>query len=249
MIDIHAHILPGFDDGSGDMETSIVMAEMAAGSGVTAIIATPHCNQRGMYENYVSRNLLMRMDDFRNEIKNENIDIQIGLGMEIFCTHEVPRLLKEKKLLTLNNSKYVLVEFGFRMDAGRMQRMLFPILDAGYVPIVAHPERYYDLQDQPEIIADWMHEGIGMQINKGSLLGRFGRDARSFAHTMMRHGLVTCVASDAHGCESRTPDMAEIAEYISTQYSPMEAERLLIDNPTRIFENKPLLSGEDVEMY
>lgn len=249
MIDIHTHIIPGIDDGSQDIGTSVLMAEMAVESGVSAIIATPHSNQRGAFENHVSDGLLRKMDSFRSEIAKENIDLDIAFGMEVFCTGEVPRLLKEKKLLTLNDSRYVLVEFNFGIDASRMERMLYSILDSGFVPIIAHPERYYDLQGQLERVADWMEEGMGTQINKGSVFGRFGRDERDFACAMLRYGLVTCIASDAHGAESRTTDMTDIYDYIMTEFSVIEAERLLTENPKRIYNNKPLLSGNDIQFF
>lgn len=247
MIDIHTHIIPGVDDGSEDMETSIIMAEMASDSGVDTIIATPHCNQSGMYENYVSDELLARMEEFRNEIARENIDLEVGFGMEIFCTRDVPRLLKEKKLLTLNGSRYALVEFGFRLDAPRMERMLFPILDSGFVPVIAHPERYSRLQ--PETIDDWMREGIGIQINKGSVFGRFGREAYDSAHVLLRNGLVSCIASDAHGIDIRTTNMEDISDFISMEYSEELAELLLNENPRRIINDEPLLGGEDIQLY
>lgn len=249
MIDIHAHIIPGVDDGSQDVGTSVLMAEMAAESGVSAMIATPHSNQRGAYENHVSDRLLRKLDSFRNEIIKENIDLDIAFGMEVFCTGEVPRLLREKKLLTLNDSRYVLVEFNFGMNASRMEQMLYSILDSGFVPIIAHPERYYDLQGQLELIADWMEEGIGIQINKGSVFGHFGRDARTFACAMLRYGLATCIASDAHGAESRTTDMTDIYDFLMTEFSVIEAERLLNENPTRIYNDKPLLSGNDIQFF
>ena len=249
MIDIHAHIIPGVDDGSRDMGTSVLMAEIAAESGVSAIIATPHCNQRGVCENFVSDRLLARMDSFRNELEKENIDIDIGYGMEIYCTSDVPKLLKEKKLLTLNGSRYALVEFNFGMDTSRMERLLYSVMDNGFVPIIAHPERYYQLQGQLEIVADWMNEGIGIQLNKGSLFGHFGRDAHDFAHAMLRYGLVTCIASDAHGSDSRTTDMTEIYDFLLTEFSPIEAERLLTDNPRRIYYDEPLISGDDILLY
>ena len=249
MIDIHTHIIPGVDDGSRDLGTSILMAEMAAESGVSAIIATPHCNQRGVMENYVSDNLLKRMDSFREEVEKENIDLDIAFGMEIYCTTDAPRLLREKKLLTLNGSRYVLVEFNFGIEISRMERMLYSVMDGGYVPIIAHPERYFALRGQPEMIADWIEEGIGIQINKGSVFGHFGRDARDFTHELLRYGLVTCIASDAHGADSRTTDMSGIYDYILTEFSVPEAERLLTENPKRIYNDEPLLSGGDIEFF
>ena len=249
MVDIHTHIIPGLDDGSEDMENSIVMAEMAVDSGVDTIIATPHCNQIGMYENYVSDELLKIMDEFRNEIEREKLELNVGLGMEIFCTRDVPRLLREKKLLTLNDSRYVLVEFAFGIDIVRMERMLYSILDSGYVPIIAHPERYYAVQAQPEILFDWLQDGMGTQMNKGSLFGRFGRNEFRCANAMLNNGLVTCIASDAHGVDSRTTDMTEISEFISLEYSEELADLLLTENPKRIFENKPLLGVNDIQLY
>lgn len=249
MIDIHTHIIPGLDDGSDDIETSIIMAEMAVDSGVDTIVATPHCNQLGMYENFVSDDLIRRMESFREEVAREKIDLEVKLGMEIFCTREVPKLLKEKKLLTLNDSRYVLVEFAFGIDIPRMERMLFSILDSGYIPVIAHPERYYAVQAQPEIVYDWLQEGMGIQINKGSIFGRFGRGECRCANTLLRNGLVSCIASDAHGVDSRTTDMSDAFEFLSMEYSEELADLLLEENPRRILDNKPLLSGEDIEVY
>lgn len=243
MIDIHAHVLPGVDDGSYDMATSLSMAGMAVSAGTTRLILTPHCNQVGRFENYVSDDLLRQMDDLKNEIEKEHIPLQLGYGMEIFCTREVPRLLKEGKLLTLNGSRYALVEFAFGMEAFRIERMVYSILDSGYVPVVAHAERYLDLQNRPELINDWMEDGIGIQMNKGSLFGRFGYGAYQCAHMLLQNGLVSCIASDAHGIESRTTDMAQVHEFLSTEYSEALAEHLLTNNPRRIFEDQPLYNG------
>ena len=248
MIDIHTHIVPGLDDGSQDMETSVMMAEMAARSGVSALIATPHCNQM-MFPNFLSDSLIRRMEGFREEVIRENIELDLAFGMEIFCTKEVPRLLKEKKLLSLNGGRYVLVEFNFGTDVEPMEDMLYSIMDAGYVPIIAHPERYRELQGQFEIVSDWMDEGMGIQINKGSLFGHFGRAAGEFAYAMLRHGLCSCVASDAHGADARTTDMTEIYNFLAAEFSEAEAERLLTENPMRIFNNKPLLGVNNIQPF
>ena len=142
MIDIHAHILPGLDDGSDSPETSLMMAYAAVESGVTAIIATPHCNQRGLYENYASPELTGRLERLRGEIKAAGIPLEVYQGMEVFGTRDVPRLLREGKLLTLNGSRYLLIEFAFREDPLYMDRLVHAILEDGVIPIVAHPERY-----------------------------------------------------------------------------------------------------------
>lgn len=243
MIDIHAHILPGLDDGSDSLETSLMMAYAAVESGVTAIIATPHCNQRGLYENYASPELTGRLERLRGEIDAAGIPLDVYQGMEVFGTRDVPRLLREGKLLTLNGSRYLLIEFAFREDPLYMDRLVHALLDDGVCPIVAHPERYIHLQDIPDILYDWVCDGIGLQINKGSLFGKFGRHAQQLAMALLWNDLVTCVASDAHGTEMRTTEMADAQDFLTMEFSGVLAERLLTENPSRILRDAPLLQG------
>lgn len=243
MIDIHAHILPGLDDGADTPETALMMAYAAVESGVTAIIATPHCNQRGLYENYASPELTGRLERLRGEIAAAGIPLELYQGMEVFGTRDVPRLLREGKLLTLNGSRYLLIEFAFREDPLFMDRLVHALLDEGVIPIVAHPERYVHLQDIPDILYDWVCDGIGVQINKGSLFGKFGRHAQQLAMALLWNDLVSCVASDAHGAEMRTTEMADAQDFLTMEFSAGLAERLLTENPQRILQDAPLLPG------
>ena len=113
MIDLHTHILPGVDDGAPDLETSVLMAAVAAESGVTHLVATPHSNQRGAFENYASPALQVRFDCLRAAVREAGIPLELSLGMEIFGTGDVPKLLREGRLLTINGGRYLLIEFGF----------------------------------------------------------------------------------------------------------------------------------------
>lgn len=243
MIDIHAHILPGLDDGADTLETSLMMATAAAESGVTAIIATPHCNQRGLYENYASQELTLRLELLRAAIKMAKLPLEAALGCEVFGTRDVPELLREGKLLTLAGSRYVLIEFAFRESPLFMDRLLHELLEDGYVPIVAHPERYTVLQDMPDVVYDWVRAGVGVQVNKGSFFGKFGRRAQELAGALVWRDLVTCVASDAHSVEMRTTAMADALDFLTMEFSGEQAARLLTENPRRILRNEPLLPG------
>lgn len=243
MIDIHAHILPGLDDGADSPETALMMASAAAESGVTAMIATPHCNQRGIYENYASPLLTARLERLRGDIAAAGIGLELYQGMEVFGTPDVPRLLHEGKLLTLGGSRYLLIEFAFREDPLYMDRLIHALLDDGVIPVVAHPERYVNLQDIPDIIYDWVCDGAGVQINKGSLFGRFGRHAQRLSMALLWNDLVTCVASDAHGAQMRTAEMANAQEFLTVEFSAALAGRLLTENPGRILHDQPLLRG------
>ena len=243
MIDLHAHILPGLDDGSPDLETSVLMAAVAAESGVTHLVATPHSNQRGAFENYASPALQVRFDCLRAAVREAGIPLELSLGMEIFGTGDVLQLLHDGRLLTLGGGRYLLIEFGFHEDPLRIERLLDALLADGYWPVVAHPERYYGLQRMPNYLFDWANRGIVLQVNKGSLFGRFGRGAQALAAAMLERGLVGCVASDAHGPDVRTPDLAGAWDYLAERYSEELARCLLEDNPGRILRSEPLPEG------
>lgn len=240
MIDIHTHILPGLDDGSPDMLCSVEMAELAAGSGVTDIIATPHFAPVIFGDN--TKTLVMsQLETLKKEISVLNVELELYAGMEVFGTEDVPAFYKDGLLLTLNSTKYLLIEFDFDADTEYMRRILYELLDAGCIPIVAHPERYTALQDRPRAAGSWLQAGIGLQLNKGSFLGRFGRDARLLAHHMLENGMVTCIASDAHGSQVRTTDMTDIEEYITIKYDESLTGLLLDENPGRILNGKPFI--------
>ena len=100
-----------------------------------------------------------------------------------------------------------------------MDRLVHAILEDGVIPIVAHPERYVHLQDIPDILYDWVSDGIGVQINKGSLFGKFGRHAQQLAMALLWNDLVTCVASDAHGAEMRTTDLVDAQDFLTMEFS------------------------------
>lgn len=240
MIDIHAHIIPHVDDGSDRMSTSLRMAEMAAKSGITDLIATPHSNQRGRYENYASDALKGLFQTLKSLLRREEIPLRLHLGMEIFATSDMLSLMADGKLLTLAESRYLLLEFGFYDSTEYMTHILREVQSAGYVPIVAHPERYYALQAVPNHIFEWVEGGVHLQLNKGSLSGAFGRDAFELAMRMLDHDLVSFCASDAHGADRRTTVLSEAYRWLSVHYSENRAERLLRKNPEQVLSDRPL---------
>lgn len=249
MIDIHSHILPGLDDGSQDMDKSVAMAEVAADTGVTAVIATPHCNQKRVFENYASRELQICVENFKKEIEEAGINLAVCLGAEVFATPDIIQLYREKKLITLNYSRYMLVEFDFYADLSFMEKILYSLMDEGLVPVLAHPERYAAIQEEPDSAMIWHDEGVGIQLNKGSLFGRFGRGAYHLSNTLLGSGHVSCIASDAHGAQHRTPDMSEVETMLREAYSEKTADLLLRENPERILNNQELLTMENILRY
>lgn len=236
MIDLHCHILPDLDDGARDLEEALHMAHLAVRSGVTDVAVTPHCTYGGAQE------MALPLQMVRQALKELDIPLRLHPGMEIFGTPETAGLLEAGELLTLNGSRYALVEFSFLSDGVRETQILGRILQAGFVPLVAHPERYEYTQQEPRIIDRWVRMGCQMQINKGSLLGRFGFRIRELALAMVDRGLVAVVASDAHAARVRSTWMYDVWDLLGRQFSPVAAETLLRDNPRRILNNEEIPS-------
>lgn len=238
MIDIHTHILPGLDDGSQDLESSLLMAEMAAESGVTAIVATPHSNLKGYYaNNYWDKELRGRLESFQEALNEAEIAVTIFPGMEIFGTQDVPELLREGRLIPLANSRYPLIEFPFQDYDQQATRVLEDVTAMGYRPVVAHPERYRYTQEFPPLLNRWVEMGCLLQVNKGSLLGRFGRAAELLSLSLLDRGFAAFVASDAHSPVVRTTWLMEVRDFLCEEYSESAAQLLLEDNPKKLLEN------------
>lgn len=246
MIDIHSHVLPGIDDGSADMGMSLDMLAMAAASGVRTLVATPHCNIPGEFDNYRSPELEALFLALQREAEREEIPIRLCRGMEIYATPELPELLAGRRVWTLNGSRYFLMEFAFREDPDFCREILDSCARLGYAPIIAHPERYYFVQDDPALAYEWCTAGYGLQVNKGSLLGRFGPDARATADLLMRHGLVACVASDAHRPYARSTHFGEVRAFLDEAYGEDYSRLLLEENPARILSGRGLLGYEPI---
>ena len=246
MIDIHTHVLPGVDDGSQSMEESLELLALAADSGVKTLVATPHCNIPDEFDNYASpelEELFVRLD---KEREKAGIPLRLCRGMEIFATPELPELLQNGRVWTLNGTRYFLMEFAFHEDPDFCDNVLRRCRELEYLPIIAHPERYYFVQDDPGIAYEWCRLGYGLQLNKGSILGRFGEQPWRTADLLLQHGLAACVASDAHSPYQRSTHMGELCEYLTDELGESYMRLLLEENPARILSGKELLGYEPI---
>ena len=238
IVDIHSHILPELDDGAQNLRQSLEMARLAVESGVRVMAATPHCSSDRTREVRAAVRLL------RDALDEEQIPLRIMMGMEIFGTPDTARMLSQGMLFTLNNSRYPLIEFDFGGDGNLERRILSDVIRAGYIPIVAHPERYLCVQRDPELVNEWHRMGCLFQVNRGSIVGRFGEEAEAMALELVRRGFATAVASDAHAPQMRTPWMEDVWNYLRREIAPAAAACLLWENPRRILKNQQPLPLE-----
>ena len=244
MIDIHAHILPGIDDGAEDTQEALEMAKLAVSSGITAIVATPHANLPGVYDNYNDKNYKESFQWLKKSLERAEIPLQLYAGLEVFVTSDIAQLIREEKVLSINGGRYMLVEFAFDEEPSYVKRMLKEIQELGVIPVIAHVERYEFLQDNPRIATQWKEMGYVIQANKGSFAGRFGRRARETAYKLLDQDLLSVIASDCHGSYQRTPFMQNVYETLREDYSKKQLDTLFKENPMRICHNQSLIEGE-----
>ncbi len=240
MFDIHCHILPGVDDGSGNLNDSIEMALVAAESGTEGIIATPHCNIPGMFENFWSTELYDKLQLLRKALREKNIPVEIYQGQEIFLSKNYEICLQKNGFITLNNSRYMLTELDFRIDEETAVSRLKGLASHGFVPILAHPERYGFVIENPAAVKRIRSDGVLIQLNAGSLTGDFGPYIKRTAEKIIGNSLADFVASDAHSQYSRTPDFTDIHEYICGNFSYDYADILLKTNPMKVINNETI---------
>lgn len=243
MIDIHCHILPGFDDGSSDLGESLDMARIAVSSGVTAIAATPHFRGEEAGLSAMPK-LYSRYQWLIQALSQANIPLELYPGAEILCLPETARLAKNRQLPTLGDTNYILVEFFFNESQAFMDQMLSFLQDQGYRPVVAHPERYEKIQQNPVITERWFRRGYVLQVNKGSVLGAFGPRVQQTAGFLLNNGLAHLIASDAHGTRRRTTDMRVLQQWLRDRYDERYVRILLEDNPWRLIRGQSMTPTE-----
>lgn len=242
MYDLHCHICFGTDDGAENLETAVEMVAVAAENGTAGIAATPHCNVPGAYRNAWGAELHNKIKLLRAALREREIGVMIYTGQEIFCTEDAPALLTDGKLITLNGSRYPLVEFHFYEDADAVCRKLQMLTALGYTPVVAHPERYAFIAEDPAAALRIKRLGCLLQLNKGSLTGRFGAAAYEASHRLLAGRLADVIASDAHSPYVRTPNLRHAHELVCEEYSYDYADLLFEENPRRILDNKEIFS-------
>ena len=196
MIDIHTHIIPYVDDGSPNLETSIAMIKHELAIGVDEIIATPH----HIYSRYESTVEVIkeRFNFLCEEVKKQNLPVNLYLGQEIYFTHkeDIIQMLKEGKLLTLNNTNRVLLEFSFHREPENLLEVIYNFRVNGYQVIIAHVERYEWMTYQKVVAL--ANEGAKIQINSDAVLGYTSWKEKRFVKKLLKNNLVDYVASDTH---------------------------------------------------
>jgi protein-tyrosine phosphatase len=238
MIDTHCHVLPGVDDGPVTMAEAVAMCFASAADGVEVVIATPH-QRHQMWPNRDGAAITALVGELQREVGDRP---RIVAGAEIRVDSELLADLdafEASGLLSLAGSRYLLLEFP---NAGgpEPRPLLHELLVAGWRPILAHAERVPRWTESPEALAELVELGAYVQVTAGSVLGRFGRRARSCCTWLFDRNLVHFLGSDAHDTEERPPGLSLAHEAITRGWGASMADRLTRLNPSDILANQRL---------
>lgn len=235
MIDIHNHLIPKFDDGPRSMDDSIEMLKIAEDQGITDVFATSHFTE--LIPEETETEYFTKLQTLREEVLVKGIKLNIYSGAEIFFHHFMERTVKERRVSTLAGlGQYVLMEFPmFQMPSGA-EEVLFQLSAENYIPIVAHPERYKTLIRQPGKALEFIKYGGLLQVNGGSLLGHFGREAQRIGLSLLQQRIIHFIASDAHSPEGRSFVLRETYEFLKDKIPAAYLEDLFYNNPRCIID-------------
>ena len=184
MIDIHSHIIPNVDDGARSVEETFNILKEAQEAGFTDVILTSH-----FLLNYYETNaqeLIFWKEKLQEVLKKQGTKINLHSGMEIYITNQMEELLENKKILTLANSRYMLIELPLATNVKYFDYVVYYLEAKGIKPIIAHPERYKCVQKDPDIVEEYIEKGCLIQCNYGSIVNLYGREAEKTIKTILK---------------------------------------------------------------
>ena len=235
MIDLHCHILPGIDDGAPDVTTSLAMARAFVKDGVSVVACTPHILP-GLYNN-AGPDIRAAVARLQQALDDEGLPLRLVAGADNHVTPNFVAELRSGHLLSIADTRYVLVEPPHHVAPPRLADLFFSILIAGYVPILTHPERLSWIETHYKTVLLLVQRGVWMQITAGSLLGSFGRGAKYWAERMLKEGCVHIIATDAHDVVRRPPNLAAGRDAAAKLVGETEAFNLVYARPEAILQN------------
>jgi protein-tyrosine phosphatase len=242
VIDLHAHILPGIDDGPRTLEDALEMARLAVADGITTMVATPHLFRRRT----VDFHDVLRPDDLRQaverfnlELAGEHIDLTILPGCEIPLFLDIIKFFDENRLVTINDGqRYICLEMPDSIIPPATEDIIFQLSSRGITPIITHPERNPIFYDMPQKLRRFIALGCLAQITACSLIRGFGWRVSRFTKKLVREGLVHIMATDAHNVGKRPPLMGNALKKLSKLVGESRAWDMVATTPERLIQGE-----------
>lgn len=243
MIDLHHHLLFGLDDGPSDLDTSLAMAKIAVEDGVTHVVCTPHANGAYTYDPALNAE---RIATLRSALAAQSIPLTLGMGCDFHLSYDnIQDALAHPRKYSINATGNLLVELPDYGLPRTLTETFFEMQLAGLTPILTHPERNPTLQKNPTRLAEWLRNGLLLQVTAGSVLGHMGRAAEQMSHRLLADRWVHILATDAHNTTTRPPRMSESHAAVAKKYGTNYANLLCLENPRALFDGTALGPQEE----
>ena len=250
-VDVHTHILPEVDDGAASIDETIAMLRIAYDGGTRKIVATPH-----MFLDLFGNDDVVQVQNSFQQLMldlHSRVDLfpfleemKCYLGSENYVSPEFLEALEQGCVLSLNGSRYLLVEFYPLFPFRQIEQVVQRVFGAGYTPVLAHPERYAAIQDDPLRIEQFWDMGVVTQLNASSLLMGEGSRTKECAEQLLREGLVDVIASDGHRPQWRPPNLERVFGLLENDYEREDIAGWMWENGEGILMNERLeVSHED----
>jgi protein-tyrosine phosphatase len=245
-IDIHTHVLPGVDDGAGSFEETVQLLQIASETGTRAVVATPHMfldlyhNQDVLKIRDRHAGMVDRLQQLSKEPDYAFLkDFDVFLGAENYFSTEFLDAARVGKVLTLNGSRYLLVEFSPFLTIANIRMAVTRILDLGFTPVIAHPERNMLIQEDPSRMRSYAETGCILQVNADSILNHSRRIAKT-ARSLLKEKVPLVIASDGHRPQTRPVQLQAAAIMLREKFPLDEIKRWMCDRTKAIVENRPV---------
>lgn len=240
MVDAHNHILFNVDDGCRTIEESIILLKKMEKLGFNKIILTPHYIKETTYI-IGNTEKESKLNQLKEKLKEEKINIELYLGNEIFITNNIVDLLKNNNISSINKSRYILIELPFKDEIIGLTDILYELKYHKLIPIIAHPERYTYFQNNVSKIDELREEGILFQANYSSILGLYGRKAKKTIKYLLKNSYVDFLGTDIHRITNTDvlDNFKKIEKKIIKIIGDEEFEKI-IKNSENIINNKDI---------
>lgn len=236
MIDFHTHIVYGVDDGSETLENSLNILRYAENAGFHSVVLTPHY-MKEHYE-YQADEIQDRINILRKKCQEENIDVNLYQANEIYITNSMVDLLNNDIASTINCSRYVLFELPMNEEPMNLLEVIYKLVENNKIPIIAHPERYSFVQENPNKLLELIEMGVLFQANYGSIIGQYGKDVQKTVKLLIKNNFISFLGTDVHKSGTIYTKMDEVYEELEKIISEDMIEDLVENNAYLVLDDK-----------
>jgi len=237
MTDIHCHLLYGVDDGASDIQESVELLQKLKKVGFNKVIITPHFIFGTEYDSD-NELKLSRFNKIKRILEYNHIDIEVFLGNEIFINDNIDGYIEDGLIMPLANTKYLLIEFPFHNKVIGLEDILYNLTCKGYIPIIAHPERYTYFQSDYKLVDSLKNEGVLFQCNYASILGYYGKNSEKLMKYLLKKKYVDYLGTDLHKMgKTYVLDNFEKIEHKIKKITGSDYYQKIMDNCEEIVNN------------